>query len=518
MQQGLNPPTGSDAIRLTVRDLRIDSELPETITVRSDQALPIGREISAAEVYRFARALQDRVLDQGYPLARVIIPPQDMDAAQAVVRIRIISGFVEAIDVSALPPRVRGIVQQMLAPVAGQRAMRAHELERRLVIAGNTAGLDLRSALTPGRQIGATVLLLSGQHRLVQGALSVDNRQGSELGGVQTTMSIAANSALRLGEQLVISLAAPLSDVTWSQGLRRYASVSAKLPIGRDGLHAGSTIIFSASKPRVSGQASLQFESEYRLASLFLAYPLLLKRNSQMTVQLSLEAAFEQTATTLLGPRIPLSEDRTRVVRAQVSGFHALPQDRRIDYSIEFTKGFSGLGARAISDASVLLPLSRLGADASFHRLSGDVKLTSPVAGQISAYLLLRAATGFGAPLLRSEQESFATPDLISGLQGGSAAGDDLYGGRFELRGEWEYGSSRIIPYAFGALATAHLAQPLATELAHVQAGAAGAGIRLAVSPKGALPMFLTAEWAHIDRVGIEPRRSRVTVSFGARY
>lgn len=518
VQQGLKPPAGSDAIRLTVRDLRIESDLPESITVRSELALPIGREISAADVYRFASALQDRVLDRGYPLARVVVPPQDMDAAQAVVRIRIISGFVESIDVSALPASVRGIVRRVLAPVAGQRALRAHELERRLVIAGNTAGLDLRSALTPGQGIGATVLLLSGRHRSVQGALSVDNRQGAELGGIQTTLSIAANSALRLGEQLVVSFAAPASDLTWSKGIRRYASLSARTPIGSNGLEAGSTIVFSASKPRTAGQASLEIESEYRMETLFLSYPLLLTRNARMSVQISLEAAFEQTATSLLGPRIALSEDRTRVVRAQLSGSHTLPHDRRVDYSIEFANGFGGFGARTASDASVLLPLSRLGADAKFQRLSGDLKLASPVAGRMSAHLLLRGATGFGAPLLRSEQEALATPDLISGLQGGSAAGDDMYGARFELRGDWGRGRSRFMPYVFGAWATAHLEQPLANETANIRARSAGAGVRLAVSPRASLPMAVTAEWSHVGRAGIEPARSRVRLSLGAQF
>lgn len=517
-QQGLKPPAGSEDIRLTIRDLQIESELPETITPKSDQGLIIGQEVTAADIYHFASALQDIALSRGYPLVRVIIPPQDFDPVNGTMRIRIISGFVERIDVSALPRRVRRVVAKAVSPLVGVNALQAHDLERRLVIASDTAGLDLRSTLSPGSVAGATILLLTGQHRPAQGALSVDNRQGSALGGAQNTLSLAANSMLGLGEQVVVTLAAPVLDIDWSRGLRRYAALSFGLPIGRNGLKFGGMILFSASRPEISSQLALPIESEYHRASLYLAYPVLLTRRARMTAQVSIETGLEETATTLLGPKIPLSRDKTRVIKAEVAGSHPLPRGARAEYVVEYARGFGGFGARTARDASVLLPLSRFGADARFNRASADASLTIPLKGPFSSHLLLRGETGFGDPLLRSMQESFATPDLISGLEGGSGAGDDLYGGRLELRGDWSVNTVRVAPYAFGAWAKAHLALPLANEAAATVARSAGAGLRLTLPLQPTVPIFLNLEWSRTNRIGLNPASSRVRSSVGLRF
>lgn len=195
---------------------------------------------------------------------------------------------------------------------------------------------------------------------------------------------------------------------------------------------------------------------------------------------------------------MPLFTDRTRVARIHIAGSEPIAVNGRVGYELELSKGFKGLGARSIDDATPLRPLSRFGADAEFTRLQAALSLTIPLSGAFSAQMALRGQTGFGDPLLRSEQGNIASSELVSGPRAGSLVGDDTFAGRIEVRRSITAGRTTLQPYAFRAAGRAWQRAQLAGERPQTDAGAIGAGVRFDAALNGRTSMSGRLEWSHV--------------------
>ena len=121
--RGQAAPEGAEAIRFTLRDLRVEGGLAPLEAQTQALKPAVGTEISVADVYGYAAALQAAYLEAGYPLVRVIVPAQDLDRATGSVRVLVVSGFVERIDVDGLPKAVRARVETVLRPLSDTRGL-----------------------------------------------------------------------------------------------------------------------------------------------------------------------------------------------------------------------------------------------------------------------------------------------------------------------------------------------------------------------------------------------------------
>src|SRR5260370_40544782 len=83
---------------------------------------------------------------------------------------RVVDGFIERIDVSAIGAPVRERVGAVVAPLLFRRHLMQADLERWLLIAGETPGLVLNAIFTAGKEIGGSVLVLTGRYRPVAGS------------------------------------------------------------------------------------------------------------------------------------------------------------------------------------------------------------------------------------------------------------------------------------------------------------------------------------------------------------
>ncbi len=113
-----------------------------------------------------------------------------------------IDGFIESIDATAVPARVRRSVMARAAALVGRRHLTIGEIEQPLLLAGDTPGLTLTSTLARGREQGGARLLLSGRHRIASGSVSLENGFAPSLGRFGVTAQASLNSALGWGEQI----------------------------------------------------------------------------------------------------------------------------------------------------------------------------------------------------------------------------------------------------------------------------------------------------------------------------
>jgi hemolysin activation/secretion protein len=485
---GAQVPEQAKKLSFVLVDFNIDGEFPELAAPRRALAAPLlGKRITVAELFDFANKLQQLYVRADYPLVRVVIVPQKL-GTKARVKLRVIDGYVERIDAKAIAPQVRGRVTAVLAPLYDQHHLTQAILERKLLIAGEAAGLDLNATFAAGKDVGGTVLVLTGRFRPLSASLYTDNSMPSVFGTIQVVASGAINSPLGLGDQLSFSVAG-LPDGTFfdQYPTRRFVSGTYVVPIGVDGWSLELYGTGGWTTPRVDPSARTQ--GLFQQAHARVSYELLKRRDYELILHGQVEATDEQNYELVTNPVFPLNIDRLRPMRL---GFDGIWRKRDTGTTISgggnYSHGFDVLGARSAADATPFIPLSRQGANDVFDKIDGHLQIDQALPQDFFASFSAAGQYSFGKPLLVAEQFDIAGPHAISGIAAGDIIGDTGY----VVRGEFGHnfpvplggiGSVLVSPYVFVADADRHLYQPTILEVADISAVNFGGGLRYNFAP-----------------------------------
>lgn len=487
---GLDAPAGAERLWIRLSGVTIEGGRGELAGEQEQfRAKLIRGRIPASELFAAARELEAAYARAGYVLTRVLLPAQSLrDGGQ--LRIVIVSGYVERIDTGAVPERVRARVESVLAPLIGKRELRLAEIERQLMIAGDTPGVALRSALSPGKELGATILVVRAEYRPVSGTLGFDNTLSSSLGRTTATAGLDVNSVFGFGEALYFRAAGHPSgsDATGFGGLfdqfprMRTLSGGAVIPLGIDGL----TLNLEATESRTTPKPPLglpQTASVFDRYSVRLRYPWIRSRALTLASELIFDAEEERIDIRFGGAKLPLSLDRLRVLRAATDGTMQLPNGGALSGRAILSAGLDALGARSASDATPLLPLSRLGADADFRKFEAIVSYAQPLMEHLGIALLARGQTSFNHALPRAEQLGIASFQELSTFDAGTLGGDSGWILRAEVNSPWQMSLAGFpvyaTPYAFAATGALYLHRPTVVEQATTHVSSIGVGLRL---------------------------------------
>lgn len=418
----------------------------------------------------------------------MVLPPQKL-ANGARLRLVVVNGFVERVDTQNLPIEVRGRIESVLAPLIGRAGVTLPEIERLLLLAGDTPGTALRSTLTPGAAEGATVLVVEARYRPVAGLFTADNTLSRALGRYTLGTGLDVNSAFGFGEQSYFRANGYPNG--GNRGFfERYPRNRALaggviVPLGTDGLTFNLEGTSARATPLpVSG---VGFTSLFERLAARIRYPVIRSRDLTVNVEAAFDAQEERLS--LLAPiRAPISLDQLRIVRAGADALWLTPTGAVATGRLTASFGIDGLGARTIRDATPTLPLSRFGADAEFQKLDLTAGISQPVAEHLTVDVRARGQTSFGQALLRSEQIGIATLTGLSAFDAGTLQGDAGYVVRGELQVPFTFavegGAVVLSPYLFGAGGQVFLAIPTALERPSIKAASYGSGLRLAGAPE----------------------------------
>ncbi|MBN9245303.1 MAG: ShlB/FhaC/HecB family hemolysin secretion/activation protein [Mesorhizobium sp.] len=493
---GAAVPAEAKRLTFTLTGFDIDGEFPELAAKRKAiSGGMVGRRVTVAEIFEFADRLQQIYVRAGYPLVRVVILPQELEGS-ARIKLRVIDGFVERLDLDALGPQVHDRVRAVLASLVDRTHLTQSELERRLLIAGDTAGLTLNATFSAGKKEGGSLLILTGDYRPVSLSLYADNAMPGVFGHDQIVSTASLNSVLGLGEQITVSAAGlPSRDFGSDDPTRRYLSAKVAVPIGTDGwtLEFGGTD--GVTTPRVSADAATQGTLKQVYGKL--SYDLVKLRNLDLAVFGQIEATDEEIDTLQFTPAIPLSLDRVRPVRFGVEGTWRMPvSGTTIAFASTFSHGLDALGARMAADATPLVPLSRQGADADFNKWDGRVQIVQALPQDFSVTAILAGQTSFNRPLLRSEQFDIDGSRALSGFTSGSLSGDTAWVARAELARAFAVPVGKdpltLSPYVFAATGERTYVAPTALEVRNLRASEYGMGLRISMAGG-----YGFAEWSH---------------------
>lgn len=488
---GLEAPPGAEALLVTPAGLTVDGGLAplaaETSAIASRLA---GKRVSGADLFAAARDLEAAYARAGYLLVRVSLPPQTIVDGQPL-RLVVTDGYVETVDVSALPSPVRGRLAAVLSPLVGRKGLTRRDLERRLLLASDLPGVMLRSTLKPGGKTGATVLVVDGRYDPLTASASVDNGLSAELGNYPLGVGAEFNGLLGLGEVGYVRL---LGYPGMDGGLlsddprNRQIVAGLTLPLGTDGLWFGLEGVDSRTHP----QSDLPYTmlDHFQRFSARLGYSWVRSRAFNTSSVLSFDMAEERQDIEINGARTGWSEDRLRILRLKQATDAYLPGGAVISGDATLSFGLDAMGAR---HGSTSLPLSRVGASPDFVKLelSGryeqsllddHVQLTASAKGQ----------TSFGDPLVSSEQFGLGGFDWLSAFGSGSLQGDTGAAFRAELAFpqalepllDGQAFGGAVAPYMFGAAGIVKLEQATAVEREVTRAAAFGVGLRLGLAQR----------------------------------
>jgi hemolysin activation/secretion protein len=483
----LPAPAGAARLSFIVGRLVIVGDFPELESETRILAHAVeGHRVTVHQIYEFANALEQAYARAGYVLVRVTVPPQKLNDHGAL-RIVVVDGFIEKVQVDHLPDQVRVLVAHRMASLVGRRHIKLVEIEQHLLTAADVPGLRLKSTLARGTAPGGAMLVLEGTHRLLTATATIDNHLPWSLGTWSYGANVALNSPFGFGEQFYASAQAGgdptrISDSTLPL---RVLGAGAVLPLGLDGWILNPEYTNSRSQP-VPTNSGLANVGQFERFALRTSYPVIRTRTNTF----SLTGAFEHISQNVALPLFStdLNRDRYGVLRTGAAYETGLPWASAVlQSSATFAHGIGGLG-RDDANASGI-PLSRQGATPLFTKANFDAHLTQPLPEGFRLDLIGRAQVSFGKPLLVSEQFSLDGPQAVSAYPSGTLNVDQ--GGT--LRGELSrpFAVPRFVvplllsPYVFWVVGAGQLVEPTIVELEVVRAGAVGGGLRGIVDMPG---------------------------------
>jgi hemolysin activation/secretion protein len=467
---GAQIPAQAKQLKFKLLGFSITGEFEEFTEQRKElETGLVGKTITVAQVFEFADQLQQIYAKAGYPLVRVVLLPQEFEGA-ATIKLKVIDGFVERLDLDALAWQVRGRVAAVLAPLQNRTHLTQADLERQLLIAGEAPGLILNATFAPGKQVGGSVLVLTGRYRPVSASLYMDNDMPVVFGTGQGVISGSTNSWLGLGEQLTVQAAGlPDHDFISEFPTRRYLGGTFSIPLGIDGwsLWAGGTD--GITTPRVD--QLIATKGVYDEGYVKLAYELFKRRDYELTLSEKFDAENQTIASIANMPPQLESSDRLRVLRTAADGIWRLREyGTTVVYGATYSQGLSAFGARTASTAGEpprefcannpnvtpsLLPLSRQCADAVFSKVDGHLEIDQSLPQDFFANFYFAGQDSFHRALLTPEQYDIDGIRLLSGFTAGSLPGDTAWMVRGEIgrsiTTQLPAGSAVWMPYVFAA-------------------------------------------------------------------
>jgi hemolysin activation/secretion protein len=529
-QPGLDTPAGADRLSVTLSGLSVDGDAADRAgAIAALRSRLAGKKILASEIFAAVRDLEAAYARAGFVLVRVILPAQTLRDGGSM-KVAVIDGSIERVEYKNVPEQVRSRIAAVVEPLVGRRGLTLGEIERRLLVAGDTPGVALRSALQRGRTPGTTILVLEPRYRMLGSFFGFDNTLSGQLGRTQLTLGVDANSTLRQGELIYVRAAGHLGSTTNGNGglvdedpRVRTLAAGVVMPLGTDGL----TFNLEGAKSRTTPLGTpdlpgLQSYSTFDRVSARLRYPWVRSRALNASSEVSFDAENALQGVLVNQLHAPIAKDRLRVLRlSSDAAYNDADVIGYVSGRATLSFGLPAFGARSGS-AALLYPLSRASSSPDFQKLEIAASWGKRVHEHVDMALYARAQTSFGQALPQAEQIGFASFQELSTFNAGALGGDGGWVVRGELSSPWDVRFAdmqwRLSPYVFAGTAELYLNKPTVVEQATTRASSLGLGLRVLTAMDAFSQASLTIEYGRAYRDDGGPDANRFTLVGSVRF
>ena len=378
----------------------------------------LGKKITVADAFQIAANIELKYRNAGYVISRVVVPPQEV--TDGTFKVRVIEGFISDIVVQENVGPVSKAIKRLLNPLIGKTPVSFDEMERRLLLANDLAGMSVRATLKPSATApGGSEMLVEADRDAVAGTVSIDNRNSPYSGNAEAMGLVQFNSFGSHGDQLGI-------QTQLSSPIERSYSITANYQgmYSDDGLMLGLSSSYGRSRPGKELDA-LDVNSVVIAERAIATYPLI--RSRLQNLRISGEYEYRSIDTDVLDN--PFNRDRLHIVRAGIS--YDLTDSFQGITAVRATL-HRGLGVLNATEKGNPLA-SRSDASGSFTKGTIDITRVQQVTQSVS---LLATATGQYAvdPLLASEEMALGGPNYGRGFDNNEFSGDDGWATSLEVR------------------------------------------------------------------------------------
>jgi len=427
------PPANAQETKFVLREVIVsgNAAIP-TSRLTAIWADGMGKEISLAEVYRYALAVTDLYQREGYVLSLAVVPVQQI--SQGKVQLSVVEGYIDGVDVqdangAAMPEATA----RLAAKLTGERPLKLATLERALLLLNDEPGTSARAYLRRSANPGATNLAVIVTRRPLSASVSVGNHGTKLLGPERYGLSVGENGQFGLRESNSLSLQGTYDGrlTVWS-----YAGDA---PIGNDGLKGALSYSQSRARPKPrAGSLDLLLRSD--TTTFGLSYPIRRSREGDLAVRVNL--SFENAWSDALGLR--LNEDKVRPMRAGVT-WSGIDDWGGINIAdAEISHGIRGLGASPVDSPLLTREKSKI----DFTKLTIYMARLQTFGAGWSA---LGALTGQYSRdrLVPLEQLGLGGEQFLRGFDASELLGDKGFGIKLEARRAFRLATVSATLYAF---------------------------------------------------------------------
>ncbi len=425
------PPSGAEDIRFMLSGVLIEgaTAYPESAFLPLYEEL-LGTEVSLGDVYRIAGKISAMYRGDGYILSRAVVPAQRI--RDGLVRVAVLEGFINEVIIEGDISGRESLLESYAAKISAERPLSADTLERYLLLADDLPGVTAKAVLTPSVGApGASDLVLFVDQKSIDQAYAFDNRGSRFVGPFTASLTYKFNNLMGLYEQTTFRGI----FATQTEELR-FFQLSHQETIGSEGTRVLVAYNFTNSKPGFTFVQATAVESSSQELTISVKHPMIRSRSQNLT--LKGEFAWRKTITdlgfTLLGTRIPLFDDRLRIIRGSAA-YDFVDQFRGINLiEIEASQGLDLFNASESGSADgIEADISRVNGKSDFFKITADASRLQSLYPGVS---LLFSATGqfSGSQLLSSEEFGFGGSNFGRAFDSSEFTGDHGAAGKLELQ------------------------------------------------------------------------------------
>lgn len=421
-----NQPPPSPA-KLPAIEARINVKQVEVLgsTVFSPKQLQkvtfpfVGKNLTLNQLLGIRTAVTDLYTSKGYTTSGAFLPPQDVSDGK--VRVQIIEGKLERIDISGLRRLKKGYVRSRIE-AATKPPLSISRLEEALQMLQLDPLLSQVSAeLTAGTTTGRNLLILNlKEANPINSSFGVGNQENPSVGSFGGASSLSHNNLLGFGDRLDATFGLTEGVTSWGSSYKVPVSARGELSFG-----------YSNGRNKVVEEPFAPLDIKGRSQTYSIGFRQDIVRSPKTEFALSLSGDIRRSATYLFNDEPFSFTEGPENGKSRVSALR-FSQDwvnRTSSRVLAARSQFSlGLG---IFDATV----NDSGTDGRFVSWFGQFQWLQALNKKRDTTLVVRAASQLtGNSLLPLEQLSIGGIDTVRGYRTNQRVGDSGVYGSVEVR------------------------------------------------------------------------------------
>ena len=237
----------------------------------------IDLQLNLYDLTRAADTMTRFYQENGYPVARAVLPAQKVD--KGIVRIEIIEGRVGEVRFAGSRRYTPDYLRWRLSTLTPGTLITSAGLEQDLLLLNELPGLTARATLEPGKKFGTTDVTIQIEEKAFSVFAQPNNHGRKEIGQNRVDAGVSLNNPLGGGDQLSVY-------GTYSErGLLKYGRASYSAPVSSHGTRL--EVAASTSDYRVEGDITqLGVTGDARNWEINLTHPVYRTRSRSLALNL----------------------------------------------------------------------------------------------------------------------------------------------------------------------------------------------------------------------------------------